>query len=207
MNAAARNRVSFVDWSVAARSAPGQQVSGDMHVVAPWSSGVLIGVVDGLGHGDEATIAARVAVDVLEQHAGEPVVPLVQHCHRALRHTRGVVMTLLSIDTREETMSVIGIGNVETLVLRANPRMSPRRTNVLLRGGVVGYQLPPLQFEVLPIAPGDVAVFCTDGIREDFADLVRCEEPPARIAEQVMAQKFRGNDDGLVLACKYVGQP
>jgi hypothetical protein len=168
---------------------------------------VLIGVVDGLGHGDEATVAARVAVDVLEQRAGEPVVSLVQHCHRALRQTRGVVMTLISIDTREETLSAIGIGNVETLILRANARLTPRRTNVLLRGGVVGYQLPALQPDVLPIAIGDTVVFCTDGVREDFADIVRLEEPPVRIAEQVMARKFRGNDDGLVLALKYRGQP
>lgn len=207
MNVAASNRTSVLDWSVVSRAAPGQQVSGDLHVVAPCANGVLVGVVDGLGHGDEATIAARVAVDVLEQRADEPVLSLVQHCHRALRQTRGVVMTLVAIDTREETMSLIGIGNVETLILRANPRITPRHTHVLLRGGVVGYQLPALQIEVLPIAPGDAVVFCTDGVREDFGDIVRIEDTPAKIAEQVMARKFRGHDDGLVLAFKYLGQP
>ena len=192
-----------VEWSVASRALPGQHVSGDLHVVAPCENGVLLGVVDGLGHGDEATAAARIATAVLEQHAGEPVVALVQHCHRALQRTRGVVMTLVTLDTRENTISALGIGNVETVIQRADARAKPQREIVLLRGGVVGYQLPALQTSVLPITPGDVVVFGTDGVREDFSELINPADPPARIVERIMAKKFRGTDDGLVLACKY----
>jgi serine phosphatase RsbU (regulator of sigma subunit) len=35
---------------------------------------------------------------------------------------------------------------------------------VLLRSGVVGYQLPTLRASTLPIAPGDLLIFATDGI-------------------------------------------
>lgn len=198
-----RPRSSLIDWSVAAQTAPGEKVSGDLHVVAPWAEGVLVGVVDGLGHGEAATVAARAAVAVLEQGAGKPLVALVQQCHEALRQTRGVVMTLVAIDATEETISAIGIGNVETLLLRANPRITPRRTNVLLRGGVVGYQLPALQVETHPIARGDIVVLCTDGIREDFADLVKTELSPAQLAQHIMTQRCRGTDDALALALKY----
>lgn len=191
-----------VEWSVVSRALPGQIVSGDLHLVAPCADGVLIAVVDGLGHGDEATAAAHIATAVLEQHAGEPVIALVQHCHRALQRTRGVVMTVVSVNAREQTLSALGIGNVETVVHRADSRARPQRESVLLRGGVVGYQLPHLQESVMPIATGDVVVFGTDGVREDFSELINPAEAPARIAEQIMAKKFRGTDDGLVLACK-----
>ena len=206
MTAPTLHRTSGVEWSVASRAFPGQAVSGDLHVVAPWSGGVLIGVVDGLGHGEDATAAARVAVDVLEQHAGEPVVALVQHCHRALRETRGVVMTLLSIDTSEESMTAIGVGNVETALQRADPRATPPRASVLLRNGVVGYQLPALQSDVLPIAPGDTVVFATDGVREDFGDMINLVDPLPQLVGKIISEKFRGTDDGLVLAFKYVGK-
>jgi phosphoserine phosphatase RsbX len=206
MTATAINHTSTVEWSVVSRALPGQAVSGDLHVIAPWRDGVLIGVIDGLGHGDEAVAAARVAADVLEQHAGETVVSLVQRCHRALQKTRGVVMTLVSADTREETIAALGIGNVETLLLRANPRATPRRDSVLLRNGVVGYRLPALQVSVLPVARGDVIVFATDGVREDFGDIVQATDTPAQITARVMGEKFRGTDDGLVLACKYTGK-
>jgi hypothetical protein len=77
---------------------------------------------------------------------------------------------------------------------------------VLLRGGVIGYQLPALQQSVLPLALDDVVVFATDGVREDFGDLLEAADPLGLNVERVITQKFRGTDDGLVLACKYVGR-
>ncbi|HUR57163.1 MAG TPA: SpoIIE family protein phosphatase [Opitutaceae bacterium] len=207
MTATAPQRTSVIEWSVASQALPGQAVSGDLHVVAPCRDGVLVGVVDGLGHGDQATAAARVAVNVLEQHAGESLVALVQLCHRALQQTRGAVMTLVAIDPREETVSTIGVGNVEAMLRRANPRAKPQRESVLLRNGVVGYQLPALQTAVLPIAVGDTVVFATDGVREDFGDLINVTDPLPQLTQRIISTKFRGTDDGLVLAFKYVGAP
>ena len=37
-----------------------------------------------------------------------------------------------------------------------------------MRGGVVGYELPIVQASVTAIAPGDVLIFATDGIRPSF---------------------------------------
>jgi serine phosphatase RsbU (regulator of sigma subunit) len=206
MTATSPQRQQVLDWSVASRAAPGEAVSGDLQVVAPWRDGVLIGVLDGLGHGADAIAAARIAAAVLEQHAGEPVIPLVQHCHRALQRTRGVVMTLGSLNTAEDTLTVIGIGNVETVIYRANPAATPRRESVLLRGGVVGYQLPALQASILPMTPGDLVVFATDGVREDFSDLINPLDSMPQLVERILAKKFRGNDDGLVLGCRYMGR-
>lgn len=200
-------RTGCIEWSVASRAFPGQPNSGDLHVVTPWSGGVLIGVVDGLGHGDEATAAARMAVNVLSEHAGENVIALAQHCHRALQQTRGAVMTLMSVEPEESRIVGLGIGNVEAMLWRANPRAQPRRHSVLLRGGVVGYQLPALHASVWPLAIDDVVVFATDGLREDFGDALDAAEPVAQIVERIMARKFRGTDDGLVLAFKYLGRP
>ena len=45
------------------------------------------------------------------------------------------------------------------MIVRANPHSHPRRESVLLRNGVVGYQLPELHVSVFPIAAGDLVVF------------------------------------------------
>jgi serine phosphatase RsbU (regulator of sigma subunit) len=206
MTSAPAQRPQVIEWSVASRALPGQAVSGDLHVVAPCSEGVLLAVIDGLGHGEEATAAARRAAAVLERHVGEPVITLVQHCHRALQQTRGVVMTVVAVNAADETLTALGIGNVETVICRANPHARPPRESVLLRGGVVGYQLPALHASVLAVAAGDLVVFATDGVREDFSDLINPGDRPAQIVEKIMSQKFRGTDDGLVLACKYTGK-
>ena len=187
----------------AAGAAIGEAVSGDLHLVCSWDGGALICVVDGLGHGEEASAAARQAVQVLETHARESLISIVQHCHRALLQTRGVVMTLASLDTHSDTLTVLGVGNVEAMIFHPTPRGPARREGVLLRGGVVGYQSPALQTTVLPVSLGDMIVFATDGVREDFSDLINPFDPLQEMVDKVLAQKFRGTDDGLVLACKY----
>lgn len=191
-----------VEWSAVSRALPGETVSGDQYIVAPSRDGMLLAVIDGLGHGDEATFAARKAVDVLSGHASDPLVPLMQQCHRALRDTRGAAMTLVALNRLERTATVLGVGNVETMIVHADVRTKPARESVLLRNGVVGYRLPALQTNVVAIAPGDIVVFATDGIREDFGDRLSATEPLPRLVQTLLTQKFRGTDDALILACR-----
>lgn len=199
------HRESGVEWSVVSQPLAGESVSGDLHVVARAPDGVLLAVIDGLGHGDEATLASRKAVDVLSSRSGDPVTALVRQCHDALRNTRGAAMTVVAVDYRARTATCLGIGNVEAVLVRADPQAQPARETVLLRGGVVGYQLPTLQPSVHVIAPDDVLVFATDGVREGFGDHLSAREPLAQLVGRVLAENARGTDDALVLACKILG--
>src|SRR5215510_15889522 len=108
---------ALVDWAVASRTHPDQTESGDRHVVAAFSTGVLLGAVDGLGHGAAAAAAACAAVELLEARREEPVVDLVERCHAALAATRGVVMSLASYDAPRRTLTWIAVGNVEGVVV------------------------------------------------------------------------------------------
>src|SRR6266436_4610193 len=87
----------LIDWGVASRALPGEMVCGDLHLIQPITDGVLAAVVDGLGHGDEASIAAKTAIAVLESNADEPLTALVKRCHVALTKTRGAVMTVATL--------------------------------------------------------------------------------------------------------------
>ena len=42
-------------------------------------------------------------------------------------------------------------------------------------------------------------------VKEDFADELNANEATAQVVDRVMAKKLRGTDDGLVLACKLLG--
>src|SRR5689334_7847165 len=103
-------QIPFLEWAVAGRALPGQAESGDRYVVQPFTDGVLLAAVDGLGHGAEAATAARTAVDTLTRYAQEPVMHLLQRCHEQLRRTRGVVLTLASIAARDGTLTWLGVG-------------------------------------------------------------------------------------------------
>src|SRR5437870_835920 len=89
----------IIESAAAGRALGGpKNESGDIHVVSPFPEGVLVGVIDGLGHGAEAALAACAAADVLKACAGEPVKALIQRCHESLRQTRGAVMSLASFN-------------------------------------------------------------------------------------------------------------
>ena len=76
---------------------------------------------------------------------------------------------------------------------------------LLLRAGVVGSQLPPLQAAVLPIAQGDTLFFVTDGIRNDFGESLSARENPQRAADRILKRYGAGNDDALVLVSRLTG--
>ncbi len=204
MSGAARQSL-VVEWGSAGVPIEGEVESGDAHVVVGFPYGVLVGLVDGLGHGPEAAAAAREAIRLLEAHAGEPVLDLVERCHEALRHTRGAVMSLASFDARVASITWIGVGNVEGILLRAPGAAAPSRESIALRGGIVGYRLPPLTAATLCVSPGDTLVMASDGIRSGFVAHLAARDDPQEMAESILARYARGSDDALVLVARYVG--
>lgn len=195
----------LVDWGVAVGALAGVAACGDVHLVRNVPDGVLAAAVDGLGHGHEAADAAERAAEALATRAGTSVIALVRHCHDALRETRGVVMSLATFNASDDTISWMGIGNVQGVLVRANPGAGPRRETLLARAGVVGHNLPALRASVVAIQPGDLLVFATDGVRPQFAGAISALATPQRLARQVLAEYATGGDDALVLAVRYHG--
>jgi serine/threonine protein phosphatase PrpC len=176
-----------LDWGIATRPLPGHAESGDIHFIKRTSAGWLIAVADGLGHGPEAATASRALVEVLDQHAEEPLVDLIRRCRERLQTTRGTAVSLASIETARSTLTWIGIGNVEGVLRHVAPSSSPTEY-ITQRGGIVGYRLPELQPSVRPLMDDDILVLATDGIREGFAEALASEylqHPPQTIAERI----------------------
>jgi hypothetical protein len=195
----------MVEYGVAKAALRGQGESGDQHLISSNQIGVLIAAIDGIGHGDEAANAAKIAASVLKAGAGEPIISLVEACHEKLRSTRGVVLSLASIDTSHGLMTWLGVGNVHGVLTRGDTQKGKALETLLLRGGVVGSQLPPLQATVLQVGRGDTVYFVTDGIRRDFAQSLTALENPQRAADRILGQFRNGNDDALVLVARLTG--
>ena len=194
----------FFEWGLATIPLRGQAVSGDSYIIKPFPDGVLVAVVDGLGHGYEAACASEIAVATLDKYAHESIIPLVIRCHEALKGTRGVVMSIATFNLPDKTMSWLGVGNVEGVLMREGAKSVISRERVLLRGGVLGYQLPPLKESTIPVISGDMLIFITDGIRSSFDIGLKLNEKPQQIADSIMLQSARGTDDALVLVMRYI---
>jgi len=199
-------QLGMLDWAVAACPMEGQTVCGDLHLVRSFEQGVLVAVVDGVGHGEQARAAARAAVEILERNANQPVTALVKSCHEALMETRGVVMTVASLQWPENTMTWLGVGNVEGRLLRHRPGFGLSSESVLLRGGLVGYQIPPLYAVVVPIHAGDLMIFVSDGLQSNFDSGIDHLGSPQQIADRILARSFKGTDDGIALVVRFRGR-
>jgi serine phosphatase RsbU (regulator of sigma subunit) len=200
----------IIEWGLACRALGHEQggsESGDLHVIAPFPQGVLVAVIDGLGHGAEAAVAARAAARILESDPAVPVGALVERCHEGLRRTRGAVMSLASFNSHDSSMTWLGIGNVEGVLLRANRAAARPREALATRGGVIGYQLPPFRPATLVVSPGDTLIMVTDGIRSGFTVDLPMPAGPQQQADAIMAAHRRESDDALVLVARYVGAP
>jgi len=189
----------LVEWTVAARSIGSE--SGDQYLVSRTEDdGVLVAVVDGLGHGPEAASAARTAIGVLEAGRERELGARFLRCHERLRDTRGVVLSLGLFATGSLTW--LGVGNVDGVLLRSGFGAAEQ---LLVRGGVVGRRLPSLALSRLTVSRGDTLILATDGIDQRFADDpgIAFASPPT--AERILADHGKATDDALVLVVRYLG--
>jgi len=196
-------KAAAVEWSTAAATMPGETVSGDRHWAAPVANGMIFAVIDGLGHGAAAAAASKVAVAILQQFAGDPLIELLRRCHESLRATRGVTMSLAQLNTEHSVLTWIGVGNVESALLHREPELPSDK--LMLRSGVVGSHLPTLRAEELPIRPGDILTMVTDGVTTEHPMRVAMDAKIETMAEGILASARKGNDDALVLVARYRG--
>lgn len=191
----------MIEWARSGRALPGETSSGDLGVVLPFDGGVLVSVIDGLGHGREACKAAAAAEKALTREPSAPLSELFERCHEELRETRGVVMSIAVFEPHG-TMQWLGVGNVEAILVRAGMDCSEA---IPSRGGTVGYLLPKLTTTTLTVGHGDTLVLATDGIRHGFKQEVRSTRTPQEIADQIIEHWRRETDDCCVIVARYVG--
>ena len=196
-----------IEWAAASRPRPGEYTCGDQSLAVDiGSSAALFGVLDGLGHGAQASEAARCGVEVLSRSRAEPLDVLIRLCHRELAETRGAAMTLARIDFDANTVSWIGIGNVTGVLVAKSPSGVEVRSSTLLTAGIIGYRLPEtLLTQNISMGHGDLLVMASDGIAENHLDSVDFSVPANILAEKILREHGKDSDDALVLVARHRG--
>jgi len=182
----------------------GESRSGDLAVYVPYDGGALVAAIDGLGHGDAAADAAAVAAGALRSYPPKPAQGLLEHCHRELRKTRGVVATFAWFDVQTGRLAWTGVGNVEGRLMRADRSQGDSTDSPTLFGGVIGWGLPAIRLVDAELAPGDTVVLATDGVAADFGSSMVPGLGAQELADRIFASHARGTDDALVVTVRYV---
>jgi serine phosphatase RsbU (regulator of sigma subunit) len=192
-------------WSAVRYPKENEQVCGDLFFIKNYRDQVLVAAIDGLGHGEEALQASQKAWQSMQSFTNQSLISIVNTCHAELKRTRGVVMSLAVLDNWERTMAWTGVGNVEGVLYRANKEEYTGRENIILRGGVVGYKLPPLKASLVSISPGDTLIFTTDGVDNGYREKEDMDKSPEGIVDFIASNYINQSDDALVIVARYSG--
>lgn len=193
-------------WSTAFSTKEGSEECGDSYLIKEYDDKVLIAAIDGLGHGKKAAEASKKAVELLSLSNDGSLISIMEYCHWGLKKTRGVVMSLALIDSHDQTISWMGVGNVDGVVFLNGNGKAIQKERFILRGGIVGYTLPQLKANITQISKGDLIILVTDGVKSNYMEGLNWEDEPEKLVKIISSNYFKQSDDALVLVAKYVGQ-
>jgi anti-sigma regulatory factor (Ser/Thr protein kinase)/serine/threonine protein phosphatase PrpC len=193
-------RVVDLACGVATRSYRFLPENGDAFLIKQWGRYALVGVIDGLGHGQFAQRAAQTARQYLDHHYDQPLDSLFRGVGRACRATRGVVMALARFDLDRQKLTLASVGDIEVRLIG-----NPEPFNFVVRRGIVGLNAPnPVPTEH-SWTSNSLLVMHSDGLRtkwtwDEFSDVARAAPPV--IARRLLETWGKLDDDATVLVVK-----
>jgi serine/threonine-protein kinase RsbT len=189
---------------IACRPALGMTMNGDTYLIKEWNGQTLLGVIDGLGHGEEAAIASMKAEEYVLANHTKDVEQLISGMHYHLHGTRGAVAGLVRIDRNAGRLFFCGIGNIEVSIL-GGPQMHPTCLE-----GIVGVNIRKIMKFGYDYSSLKVVALHSDGISGKFSlsDYASIYEQPQLVAEQIMTEWGKKEDDAtIVIAVEEEQQP
>ena len=180
---------------VASRPILGFNVNGDAYLAKEWDGQTLLAVLDGLGHGEEASIASTKAKEYLLENYAKDVDRLISDLHAHLHTTRGVIAELVRIGRITKRLSFCGIGNAEVRII-SEPPMHPASLE-----GIVGANLRKARKFEYQYSSITAIVLHSDGISSkfDISDFPEMYEQPQKACEQIMAEYGKEHDDATII--------
>ncbi len=104
--------VEIAELGVICLPATGQAVCGDAWAIDRQAGRSRLMVVDGLGHGAAAAMAAKAAQRFFLGNPGLSPAACLEGAHAILHDTRGAVMAVAEIDASQHVIRYCGVGNI-----------------------------------------------------------------------------------------------
>lgn len=152
---------SPIEVGIATRAMPSSDDApcGDVGLETMHGERRLVGLIDGLGHGERASaIAEKARTAVLGQQENTPLDDVFADLDRTFRGDRGFVAALCRVDGQDGQLEFCGIGNITT-------RLFSDREHTLLSGnGIVGQYMTRPRARSMPFPAGSFLVMHSDGM-------------------------------------------
>ena len=189
-----------IEFGVVHLPMPGQEVSGDGWGVEDLPDKYTCTVVDGLGHGPDAAIAARAALATAKEYRDKAPAEIIERAHGSLRSTRGAAMAVAEIDRTANVVSYCGVGNISAAIVH-----NEQVRHLVSHNGIVGQEVRKIGLFTYPWSRESLLVMHSDGLtaRWDLkAYPALVQRDPALIAGVLYRDFSRGRDDATVLVAR-----
>jgi len=171
---------------------PGEIQNGDAALIRQSATGdTILAVIDGLGHGPDAALASRKAIEVLTLMPFQTsVLEAMQEIHRELRGTRGAAGTLCIV--RSFKLEICAVGNVALMCAGCS-------VPLVLSPGVLGHQISRFRVGACEAPPGSRLALLSDGVSTRFRLEEHRQLAPEPACKEIMSRYRRKADDASVL--------
>jgi anti-sigma regulatory factor (Ser/Thr protein kinase) len=193
--------------AIMGRPYPGEAISGDDAAFFDSDSMFMAAVADGMGHGPEARQASNRAIEGLSQKRGLNLEEIVSALNQELSGTHGCAMSIIRFEKKTGMAECVSLGDVHAHLYHLKDAHFFTATPLVLTGGQ--FQKQRIRVEKVVVQPGSVLVIFTDGLKSRTSlkgqlDVLR--QPPIAIAEHLLENDSRPDDDALVLVARFPRQ-
>lgn len=175
----------------------GESVCGDSWCAIEGAT-LEVFMVDGLGHGHQASVAADEAVNAFRKNHDQNVDVIIQSVHQRLKATRGGAVFVLR--ARENEIEFSGVGNIRALIQSAGSSKT-----LISQNGTAGLQIRSAKAMTQAWDGTGFLILHSDGLtsRWDLSAYPRLfTHHPALIAAVLLRDHCRGTDDATVLVIR-----
>ena len=188
------------EYGLTAKALQGDEC-GDAGIMLEHKGILLCALIDGVGHGPNAAIAAVTAKDYIDANSEAPLTEILQGLHEVLKSTQGAVACLCRIELKSGQLTMAGIGNITCRIFRG---LDSER--LLSRDGILGYMVSTPREHTRKLDNADLLLMHSDGVREHFElfeypDLLKGNA--ASVAARVVDTLGKNNDDASCLAVRF----
>ncbi len=196
-----------LEIGAATRKHPWAEVNGDAFLIKHGEASLTIAVIDGLGHGELARVAAWAAREYFESHYDQPLDSVFSGAGIACRGTRGVVLAIVRftwdfIPVQEPAIVRFihaSVGNVECKVFG-----SPHPLSFIVRRGVIGLNAPKPVISSHIWDPEMILVMHSDGLRTNWrwSDYPELADADINRSAAVLLHRLAKEDDATVVVVR-----
>lgn len=187
----------IIQTSVFSRPKPGFKSNGDGYFIKRYEDSAVVAVVDGIGHGDKANEASRIALKVIEDKFRDELDQIVTTIHRKLHGSRGCVMGIVRMN-KEGKIEYLGVGNIRTQIYTTE-----RYKRLVSFDGLLGSNVRTLRTDRLTLSTPCLVVLHSDGVSSfNFDDKRIVYRPVIEIAKEAFENHKKSSDDATLLIAR-----